>query len=363
MQSLSRAGAKSYGAKDLDRDCPDWRGPETERASESARGTKGLCLSVGGDVLRDVRWGTQKREITTGTSAPGGGHVIATDYLESEYIDLLRNASAILPHARVLADLVGDVAVPRQSGGRSAVWLSETGALGLTDISHDQVTLSPKELGAATQYTRKFLVQATPDAEMLLRSDLMQTIALGLDYGAIAGTGSNNQPTGILNTTGIGTVTASGTAVANKGSALTWADVVGLETAVASDNALMGTPRYVMHSTSRGAMKTTLRGGSASDRHIWDDSNNERPVNGYAASVSNQIPTDLTVGSGTVATAVLFGNPQDILIGLWSGIDIEIDPYTKLLNRQIRIVAFQDCDIALRHAEGWAAITGLFFGS
>ncbi len=132
LQGLCSAGVKGFGKKDLDRECGDWAGPETERAGESNRSTKAPCFSVAGDVLRDVRWQPPQRgEISTGTSSPGGGHVIATDFLEAEYVDLLRNSSAIMQHARVLADLVGDVEIPRHSGGRAATWLLETGALSL----------------------------------------------------------------------------------------------------------------------------------------------------------------------------------------------------------------------------------------
>ena len=281
LQGLCSAGVKGFGKRDLDRECSDWAGPESERAGESNRSTKGICYSVGGDLLRDVRWRQpQAREISTGTGNPGGGHIIASDFLEAEYVNLLRNASAIMQHARVLSDLVGDVEIPRQSGGRAATWLSETGALGLTDIAQDQISMSPKELGAATQFTRKLLIQSTPDVEELLRADLMATIGLGLDLGAIAGSGASNQPRGILNTVGIGAVSASGTAVPNKGAPFKWADIVKLETEVAAGNALEGLPRYIMHSTSRGHMKVTER-ATDTGKFIWNDEVPSAPVNGY----------------------------------------------------------------------------------
>ena len=361
LQGLHRAGTKGFGAKDLDRDCPDWQGPETERTGESNRGKQGPCYTVGADILGSVRWST--RELTSGTGTNQGGNLVAQDFLESEFVSLLRNSSSVVQHARILADLVGDVEIPKQTGGRAATWLSETGALALTDPSFGQLTLSPKELGAATQYTRKLLLQATPDIEMLIRMDLAETIALGLDLAAINGSGSSNQPTGILNVTGIGSVSASGTAIGNKGAPFTWADIVALESEVAADNALGTSPLYVMNAAARGHAKTTLKGGSASDAFIWDNSTPGTPVNGHMTSVSNQMPTNLTVDSGSVATAILFGDAQSLTVGLWSGIDIEVNPYLKLLTRQIQVVAYQDVDLILRNAESWAAITNAYFGS
>ena len=364
LQGLNKAGTKGFGAKELSRDCLDWQGPETERTGESNRGKLGPCFTVGADILGDVRWpGAAVRELTSGTGTNQGGNLIAQDFLESEFVALLRNSSAIVQHARILADLVGDVEIPKQLAGRAATWLSETGALSLTDPTFSQLTLSPKELGAATQYTRKLLLQSSPDIEMLLRMDLAETIALGLDAAAINGSGSSNQPTGILNTTGIGSVSASGTAVANKGAPFTWADIVALETEVALDNAMGTAPLYVMNAAARGHAKTTLKGGSASDAFIWDNSTPSTPVNGHMTSVSNQLPTNLTVDSGSVATAVLFGDAQNLTLGLWSGIDIEVNPYLKLLSRQIQVVAYQDVDLVLKNAESWAAIKNAYFGS
>ena len=47
-------------------------------------------------------------------------------------------------------------------------------------------------------------MQALPEVEALLRIDMIEAIAQKIDQTAINGTGSSNQTTGILNTTGIG---------------------------------------------------------------------------------------------------------------------------------------------------------------
>ena len=39
------------------------------------------------------------------------------------------------------------------------------------------------------------------------------------------------------------------------------------------------------------------------------------------------------------------------MIGLWSGLDIMVDPYTGSAAGTVRVVAMQDYDVAVRHPE------------
>src|SRR3546814_8422149 len=70
-----------------------------------------------------------------------------------------------------------------------------------------ELTLSPKHAGALSEWSRNMLLQASPDVETLLRQMLARNIALTIDRAAIRGGGAN-EPKGVLETTGIQTVTA-----------------------------------------------------------------------------------------------------------------------------------------------------------
>lgn len=73
---------------------------------------------------------------------------------------------------------------------------------------------------------------------------------------------------------------------------------------------------------------------------VWEDGNT---VNGYRSEVTNQI------SSGDV----LFGNFSDLVVGLWGGLDVTIDPYSLSKSGGLRIVMFQSCDFVLRRAESF----------
>jgi len=168
----------------------------------------------------------------------------------------------------------------------------------------------------------------------LIRDDLAQALAVAIDKAGLEGTGASGQPTGILNTSGVNTVAAF--AAANP----TFAEVVGLETAVAEDNALLGSLSYIMPASMYGALKTVEKASNTAQFVVEPGGT----MNGYRAIVSNQA----TAGN------LYFGNFNDLLIGMFGGLDIVVDPYTNSTSGTIRVVALQSVDAAVRRAVSFA---------
>jgi HK97 family phage major capsid protein len=300
------------------------------------------------DVLRPSREGSQ-RDLVVGTST-AGGHTVATDLLAESFIDLLRNNMALQGlGARMLTDLNGNIAIPRQTGGATAYWVAESGAPTESQQAFDQVAMTPKTVGAYTDISRKLLLQSSIDVEAFVRQDLAVTLALAIDLAGINGSGSSNQPRGVLNTSGIGSVVGG-----TDGAAPDYADIVGLETAVAVDNAAIGSLGYLTNAAVRGKLKLTEKFSGTNGNPVWEDGNN---LNGYSAAVSNQVPSNLTKGSASgICSAIMFGNWADLLIGMWGGLDLMVDPFTSSTSGTVRIVALQDVDVAVRHAESFSAM-------
>ena len=81
------------------------------------------------------------------------------------------------------------------------------------------------------------------------------------------------------------------------------------------------------------------------------------PLNGYRAAVTNAVPSNLVKGSsGATASAILFGNFADLVIGMWGGLDLMVDPYTGSTAGTVRVVALQDVDVAVRNVESFATM-------
>lgn len=331
----------------------DWSGAGLERecTQEMARitGRKPEGFLVPTDVLTH-----HKRDLNIGT-ATAGGNLVPTDYMDGSFVDILRNKTQVIGlGATVLPGLSGNVAIPRKTGASTAYWVAEGVAPTESQQAFDQITMAPNTVGGYVDYTRKMLLQASPAIEMLVRGDLASTIAIETDRVAINGSGTGSEPTGILNTAGIGSV-----AIGTDGGALTWDHIVDLEGEVAVDNADDGSLAYLTNSSARKALKKTTKvSADAGAGFIWEPGNEPGVgrLNGYRAAVSNNVPANLTKGTGTDLSALLYGNFRDLLIGQWSTIDITVDPYSFSNTGTVRIVALQDIDLAVRHTESFAAI-------
>ncbi|MDH3375699.1 MAG: phage major capsid protein [Gammaproteobacteria bacterium] len=295
---------------------------------------------------------SHKRDLSVGTTT-AGGFLKATNLLSESFIDILRNKTLVLElGATVLSDLVGDVAIPKQDGAATVAWVAEAVAASESQQTFAQVTLSPKSLSAWTEYSRKLLLQATPDIEMLVKNDLAAVIGQEIDRVVIEGSGTGSEPLGILGTAGIGDV--AGGAV---GAVPTLAHIVELLTDVANANADTGQLAYLTNSKVRGKLLQTEKFSGSSGSSIWESGGNgEGILLGHRAGVSNSVPSDLTKSTATGLSAILFGNWGDVLIGRWGGLDLLVDPYTNSSTGSIRIVVFTDTDVALRHVESFSAM-------
>lgn len=326
----------------------DWRGAELEREASEATAQR-LGRQPQGSFFVPADW-LESRDLLVGT-ASAGGNTVATDLLAQNFIDLLRNRMIVREAgATMLTGLVGNVAIPRQSGGATAYWVAENTAATESGQTFDQVAMSPKTVGAFTDISRKLLLQSSIDVESLVRMDLATVLALAIDLASLHGSGSSNQPTGIAATSGIGSV-AGGT----NGAAPTLAHLISLETEVAQDNADMGRLGYITNTKVRGKLKSTAMVASTDSRMVWQEG--AMPLNGYRGLITNQVRSDLDKGSATgVCSALFFGNWADLIVGMWGGLDILVDPYTGGTAGKVRVVALQDVDVAVRHPQSFAAM-------
>lgn len=284
------------------------------------------------------------------SNAANGGNVIENDFREDLFIELLRNRLAVAQlGATVLDGLVGDITIPKHLTGNTVQWVDENGSATESNATFGQMSLKPKTVTANTELSRKFILQSSLSAEQFARSELLKAMMLGIDLAAINGKGTGNEPTGILNTAGIGAVE-----IGANGGAPEWKHIVALESAIAAANADIGDLAYITNARVRGLLKTKLKADGVSG-YIWQDG--ATPLNGYRCAVSNQIPSNLTKGTAAnKCSPLIFGNWSDLMIAHWGVLDVIVDPYTKSTAGAVRITTLQDVDIAVRHVESFAAI-------
>ena len=275
----------------------------------------------------------------TPTGAQSGSNIVDTQYMAGSFIDMLRNRTTLMRLATQMTGLVGNVDIPKQTGGATAYWVGEGVDATEGTPTIGQIGLTPKSVAAFTDITRRLMLQSTPDAEAIVRRDLAAAIALAIDLAGFYG-GGGDEPTGIANVSGINAVDFAGATSGGTGVLPTYAEVVQMESEISADNADVNSMAYVMNSGMRGHFKTTEKFSSTNGSPIWEPGNT---VNGYRSEVTNQIQ----------AGDLFFGNFADLIIGMWGGLDLTVDPYSLSKSGGTRLVVFQDVDMAVRRVESF----------
>ena len=297
---------------------------EVSAAVEQQMGVSARGYLISNEVL--------KRDLTVGT-ASAAGDLVFTDARPGSFIELLRNRLALTSlGVTMLTGLNGPVAIPRQTGAPTAYWVAEKGTLTESNPTVDQVNMTPKTLGAYTEFSRRLVLQSSIDVETMVRNELATVIALEIDRAALYGLGNTNQPQGLKLVTGINTEDFNAAAP-------TYAELVSMESKINADNADIGAMSYVTNSTIYGGFKTTEKAASTAQFVLEPGGT----VNGYGVVRSNQ------VASGDV----FFGVWNQMLMGMWGALDLQVNPYALDTSGGVRVTALQDVDVAVRHPEAF----------
>lgn len=311
-------------------------GRENEISQELARrdGKEARGILVPHEVFQE------RRALLTSNT---GENLYPERHRDDLFIDRLRESLRVGQlGATILSGLKGTQDIPRMTGSTTSYWVDEHADVTPSDASFDSVQMTPKTVGAETEYSRRMIINASPDVEQLMRNDLSQVLATAIDYQAINGTGLANKPKGIRYVAGTSSVT------------ITAADpepfkkLLEFVTAMSTDNALAGRLAWLVNPTTHALFRS------------WIRENTDTPVMtvpgqllDYPIAATNHIPSD--TGSGNNESPIIFGNWSDLIVGYWSSVDILVNPYHADVYSKggVKINAMQDVDIAVRHPESF----------
>ena len=309
---------------------------EVSDAAAEAQGRDAHGIMVPMDVL-------MRAPLNTGsggaTAADTGGNAIANPLLAQSFIQMLRNRTTMLRLATPMMGLVGNPDIPTQESGATGYWLTEDAEATEDLLSLGQRQLSPKTVAAYSELTRRMRQQASIDMEALVRSDLAQALATTIDLAGFYGSGTNDEPLGIANANGVNVVDFGGAASGGGSAMPTWAEVIQMESDISAANADVNSMAYVQNAKMRGHFKSTQKFDGTNGAPIWESDNT---VNGYRGEVTNQIADG----------DVFHGDFSNVIVGMWGGLDLNIDDKTHSRRGRLRIVAMQDVDFVHRHPAG-----------
>ena len=273
----------------------------------------------------------EQRAIMTATSGAGA---IATD---AYTITDATSDNMVLTQAgaTTLTGLEGDLEVPKL-GATTAQWEGENDEAADGAPTLTSVTMSPKRLSCYVDLSNKLLEQSSQDINALIQRDIVNAISQALQKTVLGGaTGSTTQPAGIFYGAGAA-------------AALTFANIVDLETTVAANNSLADGACYIMHPKAYGKCKTTAKATNTGLGMIADG----EMANGYKVLRTAGVYTKDE--SGTPTFGVAFGNFAELFIGTWGNISVTVDPYTQATKGVTRLVINAYVDAVVRNSNAIA---------
>ena len=307
----------------------DWSKAGLEKEISETIAQRSGASNGGFYMPSDMAWG--RRDLTVGTNN-AGGFLVGTEHDGASFIDALRAAMVTTRlGARVMSNLQGNVAIPKLSTGTSTYWVAEDGAPTEGQPVFASVSLTPKNLASFVQISRNLLVQSDPSVEAVIQDDITKAIAVAIDAAALAGTGSSNQPTGILATTGIGSVSFS------SAGAPSFSEIVAIESAISADNAMGANMAFVTTPALAGVLKTTTK-DSGSGRFVSE----ENSIMGYSVN-----PT-----SSMTANTILLGDFSQLMIAQFGAIEVITERNAQ--TGQLTLGLHAMVDVGVRHAESFA---------
>ena len=321
----------------------NWSRCGFEREAVDAAAAAGRAPQYGGvslptDLMRhwgDFRYdGVDYRDnrdavtdaVRAAMATSGNANILTTAHLASRFIDNLRNRSAFMQAGvTMLPGLSDSVEIPGGDQNIAAAWLaSEDADVAESNPTFRKITLSPHDLGAYTDMTRRMLQQSTIALEAYVRMQMVDAQRIAIDSAIGYGSGASGIPEGLDNTTGIGSVTFAA-AVPTRG------EIIDLRTAIAETNRGTGVT-YIGNSAMVGDLQQT-KVDAGSGIFLMGDSADRLVGNRFIES--NQI-TDGDLFCGVFS---------DVVFGMWGGLELARSTEAKFLSGGIRYRVIQTVDV------------------
>ena len=265
-----------------------------------------------------------------GASAPDG----------LSFMDMLRQRSVVFRlGAQHLPGLKDDVSLPRQLTDVTLQWLGLNASATASDSTFGQLSAVPKRAVAISEVSEQLLKQSS--ADRVLMAGLASALATGIDLAAINGAGGV-EPLGILNTTGIGTLS---------GTSLAYVGLVGVQKTVANANAVLNprTMGYVFTPTVAELLKNRQR-FTGTDTPLWTGALHEGEIEGVVAASTKQMLT---------ATG-LYGDWSTVNVCEWGPLMLSADRGGTRFNLgQVGIRAQWFVDAIVTSPLSWVKITSI----
>ena len=301
-------------------------GGDAPRPVSITRLCRGIALERMG---RPNPWGESgyEREILTevqsrATMIAGtdtlGGYFVPTEYLPQEFIDLLR-AKTVLTGLGVttMPGLVGaPVQVPRQTGATTAYYTGEITAPTASNPTAGLASMYPKALRGLCTVSKLSIMLSNPAMETFVQNDMAAVVARRRELGVLQGDGSDYEPLGLVNTSGINTSTINAVPTDLD-------DFEDMVYAIEADNADQGRLGWLMNPREWHTLRTLKDGTGRYLLQRTQDGSTPKMLHGYPVATTTAVP--ITLGTTADRGRVIFGDWSQLVDGEWAGMTFDMN--------------------------------------
>lgn len=227
-------------------------------------------------------------------SLAAGGALVPTEF-STDLIELLRPASVVRRlNPTILPMDNGKLSIPKLTGGASASYVGENANIGKTEQTFGDLNLSAKKLGALVPISNDLIRRSSPQADMVVRDDVVAALAQRGDLAFIRGDGTGYTPRGLRSWTPTANAIPANATV-NLANVTT--DLNKLVNALEQADVRMLRPGWLMAPRSKNYLMTVRDGNG---NFAFRDEMLAGNLWGFPFGVTSQIPITLSTNKSEV---------------------------------------------------------------
>ena len=259
------------------------------------------------------------------SSDANGGYAVQTDKWDilSPLYDRLVMTQA---GATILTGCQNNFDIPAY-GGTTVLWKGEVAAAEDGAGTFTEVQFAPKRLTAYVDVSKLFLAQVGPQAEALLRQDIIDAVAQKLEATILGdGEATTTQPGGVFYNVNADVAAAS------------YADMIDDIKTLMTYKYNVADAKFIMNPSAWSQLHTT-KVDAGSGRFVLEDDR----IDGIGV---------LTTGN-VKSMGVVLADWREFIIAQWGSLDITVDPYTQAHNGKVRLVVNAYFDAKFRRSANY----------
>lgn len=308
-------------------------------------------------------WGTETGQIVANMEQATnvkGGFLVDTIY-SADFIGLLRPRVVVRQlGARSVPMPEGNLTMRKKTAGSTASYVGERVPAPTTGVQVGTINMAAKRLAALVPITNQLIRRASLGVELMVRDDLVESVAVKEDQQFLRGVGSASAPAGLRNLIVGGNIIASNATINLTN---VTSDLGRIRLAVLNANIPMTSCGWIMSHRTKMFLENVRDGNG----NLAFPSVAQGTLFGYPIGVTTSVPDNL--GGGGDESEIYFGDFAQFLIGDTLNVAIaasDVAAYddagtirSAFSNDETVIRIIEEHDTQVRYDNAFAVLTGV----